>query len=74
MSHYLPLLPYSDPQVTMSIAQSHWSATAQSEAGYRHIESNLPCQDTCLTQTDIRPIAILCDGADSAKRNTNSSV
>lgn len=67
MTHYLPLLPFSYPQVVQPVLLSNWVNASQSVVGYRHIESGLPCQDTCLSQTDIRPIAILCDGAGSAK-------
>nr|WP_164837172.1 PP2C family serine/threonine-protein phosphatase [Vibrio alfacsensis] len=67
MSHYVPLLPYSDPQVPFSTSASNWTYAAQSVVGYRHIESSLPCQDACCSQANLRPIAILCDGAGSAK-------
>lgn len=67
MTHYLPLLPYSDPQTVKPVSLTNWAKASQSVVGYRHIENGLPCQDACTSQIAIRPVAILCDGAGSAK-------
>lgn len=46
-----------------------WFGVAEAEAGAKHLKSSppIPCQDAAFARTDPRPVALVADGAGSAR-------